>query len=195
MRISKVCLSFAAATLLIAGCAKKEEPATQAVASAEAAVAAVRDDAAKYAPEALQSVDAKLAEMKDELAKEKYKAVLLDAPKLNAEVNLLTESLIAKKTQIQASTNEWTDLKAEVPLLVSAIQNRLDSLSVSGKLPESVPKAAFEAAQAGLAGMKSMWAEATAAFSAGNATEAADKGRLVKAKAAELQQQLAMPVA
>jgi chromosome segregation ATPase len=185
----------AAATLLFAGCAKREEPATHAVATLEAAVTQLRPEAEKYAPEELRDVDAKLAALKDKLAKEKYKAVLADTSELNTDVKTLQDTVVSKKTQIAAATNEWTDLKDEVPQMVAAIESRVDSLSQSRKLPAEVKKEAFEAAKSELATMKSTWAEATAAFSAGNATEAADKARLVKAKGEELQQQLAMPVA
>jgi predicted nucleic acid-binding Zn-ribbon protein len=184
-----------AATLLVAGCAKREEPATHAVATLEAAVAQVRPEAEKYAPEELKSVDAKLAALKDNLAKDKYKAVLADTSELNTDVQTLRDTVVSKKTQIAAATNEWTDLKVEVPQMVAAIESRVDSLSQSRKLPVEVKKEAFEAAKSELATMKATWAEATAAFGAGNATEAADKARLVKAKGEELQHQLAMPVA
>jgi hypothetical protein len=40
--------------------------------------------------------------------------------------------------------------------------------------------------------MKNDWAAATAAFSQGNATEAADKARSVQGKVEETKQQLAM---
>ena len=53
---------------MIAGCASQEEPAKAAVASAESAVAEIRVDAEKYAPEALLEVEARLAEQKNALA-------------------------------------------------------------------------------------------------------------------------------
>jgi chromosome segregation ATPase len=140
-------------------------------------------------------VEAKLAALKEALAKEHYKSVLAGTSEIDAAMNTLKETIISRQTQIQAATNEWTDLSTEVPQLVEAIQSRVDSLSVSGKLPENVKKETFETAKAGLETMKSMWTEASNAFSAGNATEAADKARLVKAKAEELRQQLDMPVA
>jgi hypothetical protein len=191
VRIHKVFVSLAAASILLSGCASQEEPAKAAVASAESAVAELRVDAAKYAPEALLDVEARLAEQKNALAQEHYKSVLAGTSALNTSVNTLRETVVAKKTQIAASTNEWTDLSTEVPKMVKDIQFRVDYLSGS-KLPEGVNKEGFEAAKAALAMMKATWAEATAAFSAGNATEAADKARIVKAKAEEVQQQLAM---
>jgi hypothetical protein len=110
-------------------------------------------------------------------------------------VAFLQETVVSKKTQNAAATNEWEDLSEQVPQLISAIQNRVDTLSGSRKLPAEVNKDAFEAAKAAFESMRYSWAEANAAFNAGKATEAADKGRMVKAKGEELQHQLAMPMA
>jgi hypothetical protein len=195
MRISNSLLGIAATSLLVIGCANQAEPAMHAVASVEANVAELRVDGAKYAPDELKAADSKLAALKAYLAKEHYKPVLAGASELSKDVTVLKETIVAKKTQIAAATNEWTDLNEEVPQMVAAIENRVDSLSQSRKLPEEVKKETLDAAKSELATMKSTWAEATAAFSAGNATEAADKARLVKAKGEEVQQQLAMPVA
>jgi hypothetical protein len=74
--------------------------------------------------------------------------------------------------------------------MVQAIESRVDTLSGSKKLPSDVNKEVFEAAKAALASMKSQWAEASAAFTAGHPTEAADKARLVQAKAEEVAGQL-----
>jgi hypothetical protein len=55
-----------------------------------------------------------------------------------------------------------------------------------------VNKESFEAVKVALETMKTTWAEATAAFSAGDALAATDKARLVQTKARELETQLAM---
>jgi hypothetical protein len=195
MRISKVLLALAATTLLVAGCAKKEEPANQAVASVEAALSAVRDDAAKYAPAELRTAEENLAALKDKLAKEKYQDALAGAAELQKEVNTLKEVSVSRQTQMVAATREWERLSADVPKMVEAIQTRVDTLSGSPRLPKNVSKEAFEAAKAGLASMKSLWAEAGSAFSAGRANEAADKARMVQAKGEEVIAQLGMNAA
>ena len=183
-------IAMAATTHLVTGCASKEEPAAQAVMSVEASLAEVRVDAAKFAPEDLKAAEAKLAKLKSELANEKYKHVLGDSSQLTQEVATLKEVVVSKQTQDAAATHEWESLSAEVPRMVEAIESRVDTLSGSRKLPAEVDKVAFESAKAALATMKSTWAEASAAFDAGNATEAADKGRLVQAKAEEVAGQL-----
>ncbi|HYH43250.1 MAG TPA: hypothetical protein VD867_14845, partial [Burkholderiales bacterium] len=173
----------------------QEGPARNAVTVVETSVAEVREDAAKLAPEELRAVDVKLTALKEGVEKKHYKSVLSGASELTKEVAFLKETVISKKTQNAAATNEWEDLSEQVPQLISAIQNRVDSLSGSRKLPAEVNKDTFEAAKSAFESMRASWAEANAAFNAGKATEAADKGRLVKAKGEELQQQLAMPMA
>ncbi|HEU5135405.1 MAG TPA: hypothetical protein VFU13_09715 [Steroidobacteraceae bacterium] len=190
MPVSKALVALAATTILITGCASQEEPAAQAVIAVEASLAEVRVDAAKFAPEELKAAETRLAGLKTRLADEEYKDVLSGSSQLTQEVATLKEVVVSRQTQNAAATHEWESLSAEVPKMVEAIESRVDTLSGSRKLPAEVNKEAFEAAKAALQSMKTAWAEASAAFDAGNATEAADKGRLVQAKAEEVAGQL-----
>jgi hypothetical protein len=190
MRIPNALIALAATSILITGCASQEEPAAQAVTAAELSLAEIRVDAAKFAPEELKAAETKLAKLKSELAKDDYKDALVGSSELTREVAVLKEVVVSKQTQAAAATHEWESLSEEVPKMVQAIENRVDSLSGSPKLPSDVNKEAFEAAKVALEMMKTGWAEASAAFDAGNATEAADKGRLVQAKAEEVAGQL-----
>ncbi len=192
MRITSLWVPLAAVAVIATGCSSKEEPARAAVASTEAALLQVRDDASKYAPEQLQDVEAKVQSLKTSLVNEEYKEVLAAAPNISKEVNGLRDVVVAKQTRNAAATNEWESLKEEVPRLVKSIQVRVDSLTGS-KLPKEVSKENFESAKTDLEAMKTQWDEATAAFGAGDATQAADKGRAVKAKAQELMGTLDIP--
>lgn len=180
-----------AGAALVSGCANNEEPARAALASAEASLAEVRVDAAKYAPEQLAQVESRLARAKDDLAKEEYTDVLGGATQITKETATLKEVVVSKQTQAVAATHEWEALSEEVPKMVQAIENRVDSLSGS-KLPKDLDKESFESAKAALVSMKSLWAEASAAFEAGNAILAADKARMVQAKGEEVFDQLGM---
>jgi hypothetical protein len=190
MRLSTF-IAIAAATVLLAGCARNEEPARQALAAAEASLAEVRVDAAKYAPGDLQTAESRLAKAKTDLAKEEYKDVLGDATQLSKEAATLKELVVSRQTQDVAATHEWEALSEEVPKMVKAIEFRVGTLSAS-KLPAEVNNEAFESAKAALDTMKSLWAEASAAFNAGNTVEAADKARLVQAKGEQVIDQLGM---
>lgn len=194
MRISNALFGLAAGALLITGCSSQKDPATNAVTQAEAALAEVRVDGAQYAPAELKTTEDTLAKLKADFAKEDYKDVVARVPQFNQEIATLREIVVGKQTQIVAATREWEALNEEVPKVVEAIQIRVDALSGT-KLPKEVNKAAFESAKAGLETMKSTWAEATAAFDAGNALEATDKARLVQAKGEEVKTQLAMNAA
>ena len=190
MRLSTL-VAIAATTILFTGCANNEEPARQALASAEASLAEVRVDAAKFAPEELQVAEDRLAKARENLAKEEYKDVLGDATQLTKETATLKEVVVSKQTQVAAATHEWESLSEEVPKMVKAIEFRVGALS-GKKLPPEVSKETFEAAKVALQTIKSLWAEASAAFDAGNAVVAADKARLVQSKGEEVADQLGM---
>jgi hypothetical protein len=185
-------MALTASALLMTGCTSQKDPAENAVTQAEAAMTDLRVDAAKFAPEELKTTETTLAKMKDDLAKQDYKHVVAGVPQFNKEIATLKEVLVGRQTQIIAATREWETLNAEVPKAVEEIQVRVDSLASSPKLPKEVDKHEFETAKASLETMKNDWAAATAAFSQGNATEAADKARSVQGKVEETKQQLAM---
>jgi hypothetical protein len=67
----------------------------------------------------------------------------------------------------------------------------VDSLKPAA-LPKDVTKEELATAKTELETVKSTWAEAIAAASAGNTTEATDKGRIVQAKVEELKNSLGM---
>ena len=192
MKVTNVLMALTASAMLMTGCMSQKDPAENAVTQAEAAMTDLRVDAAKFAPEELKTTETTLAKMKDKLAKEDYKDVIAEVPQFNKEVATLRETLVGRQTQIIAATREWETLNAEVPKAVEEIQVRVDSLASSPKLPKEVDKHEFEAAKASLETMKSDWAAATAAFSSGNATEAADKARGVQNKVDEVKGQLGM---
>jgi hypothetical protein len=192
MKLTNVLMALTASAMLMTGCTSQKDPAENAVTQAEAAMTDLRVDAAKFAPEELKTTETTLAKMKDDLAKQDYKHVVAGVPQFNKEIATLKEVLVGRQTQIIAATREWETLNAEVPKAVEEIQVRVDSLASSPKLPKEVDKHEFETAKASLETMKNDWAAATAAFSEGNATEAADKARSVQGKVEETKEQLAM---
>jgi len=193
MTIAKFLTALTAVALLTTGCANQKAPATQALTSAEAAVDAVRDQAAKYAPEALASVDSTLSGLKEKLTSGDYKAVLAGAPQLMTAVDSLKETVSAKQAEMAAAlSSEWSSLSSDVPQMVAAIQSRVDILSKSPKLPKNLEKAAFDGAKSGLDTMKATWDEASAAFASGDTGVAVEKARMVKDKGQEVLKMLGM---
>ena len=192
MKLSNALMALTASAMLMTGCMSQKDPAANAVTQAEAAVADLRADGAKFAPDELKTTETTLAKMKADLAKQDYKDVIANVPQFNKQVATLKETLVGQQTQVVAATREWESLNAEVPKAVEEIQTRVNSLASSPKLPKEVDQHEFEAAKASLETMKTDWAAATAAFSSGNATEAADKARSVQGKVDEVKDQLAM---
>ena len=79
---SSIVIAGLAAVLLAVGCANQKEPATKAVADAEAALSSIREDASKYAADELKTADDAIASLKGNLEKGDYKAILAGAPAL-----------------------------------------------------------------------------------------------------------------
>ena len=189
MRISRLFVPLAAA-FIIAGCGDKG-PAESSIAQAEAAMEKARPDAQQYAPNELKATDATLAKMKASLANKKYQAVLDAVPQFNDEYKVMADAVTTNQTVAAAAQTEWTTLNEQVPKTVEEIQARVDSLKPAS-LPNGITKETVETAKTELETMKSTWAEATAAASAGKTVEAAEKGRAVAAQGVELKNKLGM---
>jgi hypothetical protein len=185
-----------ATALLIVACAGQKGPADQAVKAAEAALAAVKEDAAKYVPSDLSAVEGSLTALKDNFTKGDYKAVLAGAGALTTQIGALKDAAAAKKTEMEAAiakaTSDWTGMAADLPNMVAAIQSRVDILGKAKKLPKGMDQAAFDGAKSGLDMMKTAWTEASAAATSGNYMDAVAKAQMVKDKGAEVMQALGM---
>ena len=179
------------ALVLLSACASDKAPAEQAIKAAEAAVAGVKAEAAKWVPDQAQALDASLASVKDKFAKGDYKAVLTEAPALAGRAKDVAAAATAKQA---ALTKSWEEMSAGLPKMVEAVKSRVDILSKSKKLPANVTKEQFEAAKAGLAEATKGWDDATAAFKGGNVADAVAKADAVKKKTVEALQALGMPV-
>jgi hypothetical protein len=188
---------LALAAVLVAGCANQKAPAEQAVAGAETALAAVRDNAQKYVPDQLQAVESQLAALKDSFAKGDYKAVLTGAPTLNSAISAMKDAAEAKKADADAALakakDAWGPLSAEVPKMIDAIQSRVAALSKSHHLPKGVTKSSLASAKSGVDSLKSTWSDASNASGSGDFTTAVTKAQAVKDKAAEVMRSLGMP--
>jgi hypothetical protein len=180
----------------LVGCANDKAPAEQAVASAETALAQIRDMAQRYAPDQLQTVDAQFNSIRDSLNKGDYKGVLAAMPGLNTAISGLKDAATAKQADAEAAAakakDAWGPMSTDVPKMVDAIQSRVDILSKSHHLPHGVTKDTLDAAKSGLVNMKSAWSDASSAASTGDFTTAASKGQAVKDQASQIMQSLGM---
>lgn len=175
---------------LMAACANKQAPATKAVADAEAAFAAIRDDASRFAADGVAAVESGIANLQAALAKKDYKAVLAAAPGVSAQIASLRDTVATRRAEFEAANaaaNErWGAYANDVPQMVSAIQSRVDILQKSKRLPASISQDAFANAKSGLDWMKTTWAQANDAQTAGNAVDAVRLADSVKAKGNEV---------
>jgi hypothetical protein len=196
MRIANVFVALTAAALALTACANHKDPAEKAIAQVESSLAEIRADAEKYAPEKLQSLDESVATLKRGFGNKRYSDVLTAAPSVASAVTALKETIARSKAESEemmaAAQAEWTDLNANVPPLVDAIQSRVDTLSKSRKLPKDVDKATFETIKTDFETVKSEWATAASDFASGAAGEAVRKARAVRSKAEEIRARLGM---
>jgi len=196
MKKHSVLLSAALAAVLLVGCNTQKGPAEQAVASAQAALDAVRDDAQKYAPEQLGGVEAKLSDIKGSFQKGDYAGVLAAAPGLTSAISGLKDAATAKKAEAEQALakakDDWGPASSAVPKMVDEIAKRVEMLSKTKKLPHGVTKDAVAAAKTGLDTLKSTWADASNASSSGDYTTAMAKATAVKDKATEIMKSLGM---
>ncbi|HEY2276284.1 MAG TPA: hypothetical protein VGH61_12335 [Steroidobacteraceae bacterium] len=196
MKKHSVLLSAALAVVLLVGCNMQKGPAEQAVASAQAALDAVRDDAQKYAPEQLGGVEAKLSDIKGSFQKGDYAGVVAAAPGLTSAIASLKDAASAKKGEAEQALakakDDWGPASSAVAKMVDEIARRVDTLSKTKKLPKGVSKDAVAAAKTGLDSLKSSWADATNASSSGDFTTAMAKAQAVKDKASAIMKSLGM---
>jgi hypothetical protein len=194
MLFAKPFAIVAVASLALAACANQKEPAEQAVAKVESALAEFHADAEKYAADDLKEVDASVNNLKSNLAKQDYGAVVMTAPSVSASVTRLKETVEQRKADAEqmmaAAQTEWNDLSANLPKTVETLQARVDQLAKNHKFPKGLDKAGFDAAKTDFDNLKTQWTEASSEFASGKMAEAVRKARALKAQADELAQKL-----
>lgn len=184
------------ASLLIVACGGQKEPAERAVADADAAIAAVREDAARFVPDQLKELEDSLAQLKDNLAQEKYPAVLTAARELNRTINTVNETVATEKEKAAAVadqlTERWNSLSTELPEMVESVTARVASLAKSHKFPEGVDAVSFDNIKAAADTMAQSWQQALGAFANNNMQEAVDMAQTAKDRGTEVMTALGM---
>ena len=185
MKLYQALLPLAAALALAGG--QGRSTAQGVIGQAENVITQVKDEAQVSAPNELKAAESTLAHMKQNFQEHEYQAVSDEVPKFNSQI----EAMKTTATANNAAAAEWNVLNTEVPKAIEEIQARVDSIKPNA-LPKEVTKEELDTAKTELETMKSTWAEATAAATAGNAMEATDKARVVQSKAEELKNSLGM---
>lgn len=188
--------AFATGLMLI-GCGSQQEPATRAVEAVQTAVAAVRDEAAQFAPEQLQTVDDALGRLQKQLASQKFTEVLTAAPVLNNQLSELKSTIAERKARAESAIAEaqemWPQLAEELPKMSTALKARLDSLGKMKTLPEGIDQANLDYSRQVYDELSNNWAGAQEDFAAGRITEAASKANAARRRANDLMARLRVP--
>jgi hypothetical protein len=182
------------AALVLAACANQMEPAKQAIAGIESAIAAA-PDASKYVPDQLTAVQAKLADLKTAFDNKDYKTVLAGAPAVLSDAQgLLGATMLKKETVVKEMTAAWPALAAAVPAMLTAVTNRATALGKSKKAPAGVD---MDAAKSAVADATASWTKAQAANTAGDVETAVASANDAKAKiqAAATAMKMTLPAA
>ncbi len=179
-------LSLAMAAMLLAGCANQMEPAKQAIAGIEAAIAAAGPDASQLIPDQLQAVTSQLNDLKMKFDQKDYKGVIAAAPALLAQAQGLagaaSNAKQAAEAAMQALSTEWGTISADLPAQLAAVTSRVGILSKSKKLPAGLDAAAFDSAKSGADEATALWDQAVAAQGTGNLEQAVTAARQAKEK-------------
>jgi chromosome segregation ATPase len=190
---SKWMLAFAA-SLVLAGCANQQEPATKALEAAQAALGAVREEASQFAPEQLKAVEEALERTRGQLAAGKYSDVLTAAPMLTQQIGELRSAASEGKARLEAAMAEakelWPSLSADLPKMADALKARLEALGKMKTLPEGVDAANLDFARKSYEELSTEWTAAQADFAAGNFTDAASKANSARRRATDLMARL-----
>lgn len=191
--VGLVIVLFVSAIVLVScsGDTANKAPAEAAIKAAEDAINASKPEAIKYSPNEVKSLEDSLAAAKDKYAKKEYNAALEDAKVIPDKAKSLQEAAKAKTDEL---TKTWADLNQEIPPMLEAAQNRVDTLSKSKKLSANLTQEKFDEVKSGLANAKEEWTKALESFKAGNLAEAVSVAGSVKEKATAALEGLGMPV-
>ena len=199
MSIRSTWLLVVAAGLVMAGCASQQEPATKAVAAAQAALGAVRDEASQYAPDQLKAAEEALQRIQGKLEGGDYSDVLTAAPSLAKQVDDLKTAAADGKARMEAAMADardlWPTLSADLPKMTEALKARLEALAKMKALPEGVDAANLDFSRKSYEELSTEWTAAQADFAAGRFTDAASKANAARRRATDLMARLKVPPA
>ena len=177
-------------TLGSIGCGGKAA-ATAAVAAAQTAFDAVKEQTAKVMPAETQKLSDAIAAAKTDIDQGKIQEATEAAKGLPNQVKQLAEDAAKKKDELTAS---WTSASTDLPAALAAVQTKVDALSKSKKLPAGLDAATFTGIKDSLTQAKQTWTEAQAAFTSGNLADALAKVGTIKQALVGAMKSLGLPV-
>jgi hypothetical protein len=173
-------LSVIVSLILVACVPANKEPASEAIKAAEGAFNTVKNEAVKYIPDQAKGVEDAIKAAKENFDKGNFDTALETAKAIPEKVMVLTTAIAIKKAEL---TKSWEEISGEVSGMLDVINERLDTLSASKRLPKTLNKAKLEDAKTDYEAAAKMWDEAKSTFSGGNMVDAIAKAKTVKEKA------------
>jgi hypothetical protein len=183
-----------AAALMLGACADQMEPAKQAIANIESAIAAATD-APKYVPDQLAAVQSKLADLKTAFDAKDYKTVLARAPAVLTDAQgLLGAAMLKKEAVVKAATAAWPGFAGSIPAMLKAVTDKATSLGKAKKPPAGVD---MDAAKKAVGEATDHWSKAQAASTAGDVESAVNHATEAKSSivAAATAMKMSLPAA
>ena len=192
IRLSHFALAaLAAAVLGLAGCASQKEPAEQAMATIEKALADSGAQVQKYLPERYEAIDVRIKALRDAMAQEQFGLVVTDAAGVTGELRrAVADAMIERAKTRAAMETEWTALIESVPAMVAAVDKKL---AVQGsKPPKGMDKDAWKALVESYDAARESWGKAAAEMSSANFEATVLAGREAKTKIAAIMETLGL---
>jgi hypothetical protein len=187
VRLAKTIAFVSLAAFVAVACGKG--PAQAALTAADAAVSGARAEGEKFVPEQFKALSDAAASAKAKFDSGDYKGALETAQGIPAQAQAVTAAAGAKKTELMDS---WKAMEGSLPAMVGDVQKKIMELAAARRLPAGLDKAGLESAKTSLEGATAMWAEAGAAFGAGDIMAAVTKGGQVKSTVEEVMGRLGM---
>ena len=185
-------VALAAIAIAATACSQKD-PAADAIAAAEGALAAVYDDAQKYLPERYAEVKAELDAGRKAFDEERYADAITAVKEVPAHAEALSKEVVAAKQKKLSDLNaDWARLSGSLPGLMTSIGARLAELGKMRRLPAGMDKQLLDEANAAHASANAAWDEAGQAFNAGDLETAVAKARDAEGTAQDLVARLGM---
>ncbi len=166
MKTKFVFAAILAGMMLFTACENAQKTAADAaIKGAQAAYAAVADQASRYVPDQAKDVQTAIQSAKDAFDKGDYAAAFEASKALPGKVNAdpaISAYRKERRTDRQVEGNERIDAR-----VLTAVQTKVNALTKSHKLPAG--------AADGLASVKQNWTDASTAFQSGQLSDAMAK--------------------
>lgn len=184
--------AVAAVIAALAGCSQKD-PAQEAIAAAEDALAAVYEDAQKYLPERYAEVKSELDKARAAFNEERYADAIAAVKDVPVRAEALAKDAVEAKQKALAQLNaDWVRLSGSMPGLMTTIGTKLEELGKMRRLPKGMDQQLLDETKAAYGSARSAWDEAGQSFNAGDLEGAVTKARDVEAMAQDLVTRLGM---